>query len=242
VTDRAPLRAVLLDLDDTLYDHSGTSRAAMQVLYGACGALQSRAFDECAAEHARILEELHLLVITGRASVEHMRAERFRRLLAWSGWPPDEPLERELVKQYREAYMARRQIVPGALELLQALRARGMLTVVVSNNMLDEQEAKLRFLGLRELVDLLVVSEVVGVPKPDARIFQAALALAGCGVGQAVMLGDSWQNDIAGARALGMRAVWLNRFGAPHPEPGAVPELRALAPADEVVALLVGQE
>lgn len=42
------------------------------------------------------------------------------------------------------------------------------------------------------------------------------------------MLGDSWTNDVLGARAAGIRAVWFNRFAQPNPEPDRVPEIESL--------------
>ena len=51
------------------------------------------------------------------------------------------------------------------------------------------------------------------------------------------MLGDAWQADIVGARAAGLRTVWLNRKGASSPDP-SVPELASLEPLDRARAIL----
>lgn len=86
--------------------------------------------------------------------------------------------------------------------------------------------------GLLEHVDAVVTSAQVGVAKPDPRIFEHALALAGTPPGEAVHVGDSVENDIGGARAAGIRALLVARDGA---APAGVESIRSLA---ELPALL----
>jgi putative hydrolase of the HAD superfamily len=64
---------------------------------------------------------------------------------------------------------------------------------------------------LLELVDAVVTSAEVGVAKPDPEVFHRALALAGVGPEAAVHVGDSPDNDVAGARAAGVRPVLVSR-------------------------------
>jgi FMN phosphatase YigB (HAD superfamily) len=52
------------------------------------------------------------------------------------------------------------------------------------------------------------------------------------------MIGDAWQNDIIGARAAGIRAIWLNRYGVPCPDPSLASEISAFEPLEAVFALL----
>ena len=78
-------------------------------------------------------------------------------------------------------------------------------------------------------MDVLVVSEEAGVAKPSPRIFEIALERVKVRAEDAVMVGDSWTNDVEGARAAGLRAIWFNREGRDSPDP-TVPVLRSLAP------------
>ena len=87
----------------------------------------------------------------------------------------------------------------------------------MSNNLFDEQREKLEECGLAPFVDALVVSERVGVSKPDPAIFVAALDALQRRAGDAVMVGDSWSADIAGARAAGIHPIWFNPLGAKRP-------------------------
>jgi HAD superfamily hydrolase (TIGR01549 family) len=141
---------------------------------------------------------------------------------------------------YRTGYIQARRSVPGARPFLETIRQRATV-VIVSNNLLHEQQEKLRDCRLDGYIDVLVVSEEVGVSKPDARIFEIALERAGAGPQEAVMIGDSWANDVEGARSAGIRAVWFNRDGRPSPDP-AVPVLRSLEISPETLRLIFGDE
>jgi putative hydrolase of the HAD superfamily len=106
------------------------------------------------------------------------------------------------------------QPYPEVAGTLTMLRAHGHARLVVSNwdcalpGWLDGA-------GLLELVDGVVTSAVVGAAKPDPAIFAAALERAAAGPEQAVHVGDSLSNDVAGARAAGIRPVLLCRDGPP---------------------------
>jgi putative hydrolase of the HAD superfamily len=233
------VRAVLIDLDDTLFDHQHCAREA---LAGVTRLHEGFAeLDLCALEqaHSRILEELHLDVMAGRIDLDAARVERFRRLYLMAGVEAEPDLSARTAAAYRERYLEARQVVDGAGEFLAAVRARATV-VVVSNNLLEEQQDKLRHCGLEQYVDVLVVSEEAGVSKPDPRIFEIALERANARAGEAVMVGDSWANDVEGARAAGIRAVWFNRDGRLAPDP-AVPVLRSLAPSVETWRVIFGE-
>jgi putative hydrolase of the HAD superfamily len=229
------VRAVLLDLDDTIFDHRETSRRALSALRASFPDLRQFPLDELEQRHARVLEELHRGgVMQGLVSVEAAREERFRRLWRQAGVEATDAVAREAASLYRRTYLAARCLVPGSADLLRAIRPFAQIGIV-TNNILAEQEDKLRQFGLRALVDELVVSAEEGVSKPDPVIFLRALARLGCEASEAVMVGDTWATDIVGATAAGIRAIWLNRRGLPSPDPDLAAEIRSLEPADPIV-------
>jgi putative hydrolase of the HAD superfamily len=235
------MRAVLFDLDDTLFDHRHCTHASLRHVRGLHECFRSLPFDEIARAHAALLEELHGAVMVGRVDVDAARVERFRRLFLSAGVTATDEQARATAAAYRQAYLEARRAIDGAARLLECLRTRRVSVVVVSNNVLEEQREKLRHCGLDAWVDALVVSESEGISKPDPEIFRRALARVGCEAADAVMVGDSWAADIAGARAAGIRAVWFNRLGLPKPEAtDDVLELRSFAPVEPVLEALLG--
>ena len=126
--------------------------------------------------------------------------------------------------------------VPGAQEVLRCLRPRYRLIVATNaaDSGSDQVRAALARVGLDDLVDDVVTSRAVGACKPDPAFFRAALRAASAGrpfsPRRAVMVGDSWENDVAGALAVGLRAVWFNPSGGGRP-------CGAPAPAAEIAKL-----
>ena len=118
-----------------------------------------------------------------------------------------------------------------ALEALPDLHEAGHALVVVSNWDCSLPDW-LGSAGVLELVDAVVTSADVGAAKPDAAVFRRALELAGVDGDGAVHVGDSIDNDVEGARAVGIRAVLVQRGGDP---PAGVEAVRSLT---EVAALL----
>ena len=233
-------RAVLFDLDDTLFDHRRSARAALQEVHRAHAAdLDFPAFER---QHGIYLEEMHLEVLAGRIALDDARRERFRRVFLALGVTLAAPAVDAVASAYRAGYMTARRALHGAAALLTALRPHARI-VIVTNNLLDEQQDKLEYCGLAPMVDALVASEDVGVSKPDPEIFRIALERAGVAADRAVMVGDSWANDIAGASRAGIRAVWFNPEHTPRPaEPANVVEIHALEPAARIVPLLIGEK
>ena len=229
------LRAILFDLDDTLFDHRHCARealAAVQRTYACFAALEFDRFQHAHAEH---LETLHLQVLAGETGIDDARIERFRRLLAAADGAEEEA--EAVARTYRACYVAARQAVPGAKALLAHLRRHARIGVV-SNNLLSEQREKIEQCALDTHIDALIVSEETGVSKPDPRIFEIALAQLGAAPDEALMIGDSWTADIEGARAAGIPAIWFNPSGLQAPDP-SVPQIRQLQPAERVAKTIL---
>jgi putative hydrolase of the HAD superfamily len=117
---------------------------------------------------------------------------------------------------------------PDALEGLADLRDRGYRLVVASNWDCSLPDW-LGPTGLLELVDGVVTSADAGAAKPDPAVFRKALELARVDGAGAVHVGDSLDNDVAGARALGIRAILVQREGEPPPSVESVRSLTELA-------------
>jgi putative hydrolase of the HAD superfamily len=235
------VRAVLFDLDDTLFDHRLCARTALSELHGAHAGFQGTTLDDFERLHAGFLEKLHQRVLNGELPLDEARRERFRRLFEAVGLPADDETIAAAAATYREGYRKVWQPVAGARRLLELVKRRARIGVV-SNNLVDEQVDKLRHCGFADYIDDLTVSENAGVSKPDPEIFRISLRRLQCGADAAVMVGDSWAADIVGARAAGIRAIWFNPSGKPVPEPDAgVTILRSLEPPEEPLAAIFGE-
>ena len=232
------LRGVLFDMDDTLFDHNHATVCATGAIHSEEAAFACWTPDELRRRHSLILELIHEDVLAGRLQIDEARRERFRRLLLEAG-ASGPTLDRapSLAVRYRTEYELGWRPVAGALPLLAALKARGAVVGIVTNNVKSEQTIKLERCGLAPYVDALITSEETGIQKPDPRIFEVALDQLGLAADETAMVGDVWRTDIAGAQAAGLRPVWFNWRGLPEVDAG-VAQVPALTPVEAVMTAL----
>ena len=102
---------------------------------------------------------------------------------------------------------------PDARAVLGELRRRGLSVGVISNSD-GTAEQSLRDAGLLDAVDFVLDSHLVGVEKPDPRIFRLALARAAVAPGEAAFVGDLYSIDVLGARRAGMIGILMDPIGA----------------------------
>jgi HAD superfamily hydrolase (TIGR01549 family) len=236
------LKAVLFDLDDTLFDHRYSSREALSVLLREYSPdLGNVAMDELEVVNLEILNTVHVEVLAGTLTPDEARVKRFGLLLRNYGLEPSPKELDSVAANYRSSYQLSRRATPGAIPLLHALRNRGLKTAIVTNNLVDEQMDKLRHCKLLELINCIVISEEAGYIKPDVRIFETALERLQCDPHETIMIGDSWDNDILGAQAAGIPAVWYNCYSKELPDK-SVPEIRSLEDSNVILRLLLPQQ
>ena len=147
-----------------------------------------------------------------------------------SGLPADERLSGVGTAELTEALLASLQFSAfhDARPALELARARGQRVIVVSNWDVSLEEVLSR-VGLAGLLNAVVTSASVGVRKPAVAIFERALALAGARADEAVHVGDSVEDDVAGAHAAGIEPVLVRRDdGAGPPGVRTIATLAAL--------------
>jgi putative hydrolase of the HAD superfamily len=156
------------------------------------------------------------------------RREAWRRALA-DQRIDDPDLAADLGERFARERRRRHETFADAEAALAELGARHRLALV-TNGAACLQREKLEASGLGRHFDAVVVSAELGVGKPEPEIFEAALDRLGAAPGEAAMVGDTIDRDIAGATAAGLAAIWLNRAGRPAPPEAAPPvEIRGLS-------------
>jgi putative hydrolase of the HAD superfamily len=213
---RARIRAITLDLDDTLWPFLPVIRRAEQVLHDWLLAHAPRTAPVLAARPG-LLRELREAVQRERPELAHdlsgMRLESIRRLLLQAGEGP------ALARPAFDAFFAERQRVvlyDDTLPALDWLAARFAL-VAVSNGNADVARA-----GLGRYFRAAFSASSYGKAKPHADIFHAAAAAAGVPAAAVLHVGDDPRLDVAGAHAAGMLTAWVARADAD----GSLPDWR----------------
>lgn len=225
IIDTREIRTVWVDLDDTIIDFRGNSRRALSRVHAVHPAV-SRLFPDAQSwieAYERHNHQLWALYNRAEITCAYLRDERFIRPLADAGMPRAEAaaLTGELDRLYLDLLARERTLVDGARDLLSRLRGAGLTVGVLSNGFADVQHRKIASAGIGPLIDLTVLSDDIGVNKPDVRIYRHAMESAGNpDPATHLMIGDNPATDIEGAIAAGWHAILFNPTGlltAPPP-------------------------
>lgn len=222
------LTTVFFDLDDTLVDQATAARNAVLAWAGEHG---MRADAALADRWGAVSERHYRRYQLRELSFAEQRRERVREFLPGHRDAPDEVADR-LFDGYLARYEAGWTVFGDAVPALRRAREVGLLVGVLTNGEESHQQLKLRMLALEPEVDVLVSSSTLSAGKPDPRAFLEACARVGAEPGATLMVGNSLDHDVTGARAAGLRAVLLDRADA-HADTG-VPRVRSLAELDFV--------
>lgn len=209
------IRAIVFDLDDTLYPEREYTRSGAR-------AVAARLGDPQAAEELLAFEE------------EDPAGPLYSRWLELRGWDERDRLP-ELLRVHR-GHAPRIALAPEVRALLVRLRAAYGLGLV-SDGRLEQQQAKADALGLELLLDAVVFSDALGRAswKPNPAPYHRALELLGAPASQAVYVGDNPAKDFLGARRAGLRSVRLRRPDGLHAR--AEPASAEAAPDAEIGCL-----
>ena len=201
-------RAILLDALGTLLELQAPL-PALQALMRERHGVEVSAQDGRSALHAEMRHyRANCVRAANAASLLELRLECAGIIATALGGRAQELGARELLPTLLDSL--RFAPFPEVPQTLARWREHGLRLVVASNWDVSLHEV-LERTGLRGLLDGVATSAEVGSAKPSGELFAAALELAGAAAAEAVHVGDSLEEDIAGARAAGIEAVWVRR-------------------------------
>jgi len=209
---RNEIKAVLFDIDDTLFDRKKAVKMVLRQMIGKLPDLFSSVPEEKVMEAFREADRMALKIFNKGASGEVARAQRSRRFLRTLGLP--EEFSDKITIMYIGAYPALSVSVKDAKRVVEKL-AKIFPLGIISNAFPDIQYHKIEGLGIRHLFQLILLSEEIGIRKPDKAIFQEAANRLGKQPDDCLFVGDSYDTDIIGAKRSGMKACWFNRDDNP---------------------------
>ncbi|WP_186313635.1 HAD family hydrolase [Paenarthrobacter nicotinovorans] len=221
---------LLVDLDNTLVDRAAAFNAWARSFIGTLGG---------PATDAEWLIDADQDGYESRDSLAHAIGQRFETA-------PDTGEIRHMLLFDHVPLMTLDQSVTSALG---NAREAGWKIGIVTNGATKQQTLKIRRLGLEAFVDAVIISEAVGVKKPDPEIFRIATASLGATGATGVtgwMVGDHPTADIAGGRRAGLKTAWVSRGKTWAGDTGslglAAPDLVAPTAAEAINAVVCGQQ
>lgn len=219
---KARPKAVLFDLDGTLFDRDASFLELVQAQYY-----------EFLTEIAGVSKEAFVRRVV--EFDEHGYADKFavyREVATEFSLP--QSLATRLTGHFHRTYALFSKCFPEVPATLTDLRRLGMRLGIITNGSTNMQERKVHELGIADLIDELLISEKEGLRKPDPRIFERALGRFGLSAAEAWYVGDHPTVDIRGAFDAGLTPIWRC---TPYWKPPEVP-CRAISSIDELMQML----
>lgn len=190
------IEAVLFDLDGTLLDRDTSIQRFIAAQYGRLGNYLSHI--PKADYVSRFIElDCHGHVWKDKVYQE-LVAEFGVRGLGWQA----------LLQDYETQFQAHCVPFPFLVEVLSELKQQGYLLGIVSNGLGTFQTRAIEGLGIQDYFEVILISEIEQVRKPQAEIFHRAVKQLGVTSERSVFIGDHLEADIMGAKNAGMRAIW----------------------------------
>ena len=206
------LKAVLMDIDDTLLDFGKCAEQAMRIGFAERGL----PFDNSTyAVFTRINDVLWQQIERGELTTQQLFEFRWNRIFEALGIEADGvAFEKRFLDLLYETAIP----VDGADEICRYLKGKYILCAA-SNAFHDQQLNRLSMSGFLPYFDHVFVSESLGYRKPEKAFFDACRAfLPDVAADECVMIGDSLTADIAGGKNAGMKTIWYNHAHRPVPE------------------------
>ena len=206
-----PYRYYLIDLDRTLWDFDSNSEHAIGLLISRnpvlCRAIQEK--EGCGEDslhrffmrYDKLNHRLWAMYERGEMSKEDLRWKRFYEAFRWYG-VEDEALSRQFGEDYLEQMVCENRLMPGAREMLEAIRAAGGKMAILSNGFREVQYRKL-CLKPRPGIFAYAVETLSGIKRTEGDRWREAKRTT-------LMIGDDPVNDIEGAQIFGIDQFYYN--------------------------------
>jgi putative hydrolase of the HAD superfamily len=209
-----PYKNLFFDFDDTLWDTNTNNRECLREIYADYRfdryyASFETFYDYYSAYNLKLWKQYHHHEIDRQTLI----VERFRHVLAPAGLTDAESALR-LNRDFLARTTLKTVLVPGVVDLLEYLRPSYRM-YILSNGFRELQVKKLNLSGLNQYFDRVILSEDAGIQKPHRKIFDFALKNTNSRRNESLMIGDSWDADIAGACHSNMDQIWFNPQNLP---------------------------
>ena len=203
------ISTVIFDIDNTLYDFDLGHEAGMNAVL--CYCKDNLGIKK---KEARALIKEAMEIQIERAGMQngaiHNRLIRFQIMLEKRGLPIF-PHALNLMELYWNTLLDTAVPEEGLRDLLNELKLRGIKLGIGTNMTAEIQFEKLEVLELDSFFDFIVTSEEINIDKPDPRFFELCVKKAGYSSAEIAFIGDSYDIDIRGAEAVGMKGVLYTR-------------------------------
>ena len=200
---------IYFDLDDTLLDHHNAEEAALEDVYDNFGFAKKISLNTLKQNYSSINKKLWKQYSNGLIDRSILQRNRIEKTLEVLDLEPEK--WRETAGYYKNAYKKHWQWIEGKRDIFEYI-AEQYPTGLLTNGFAEVQKLKYEQFRFNEYVSNFIISEEVGVMKPQSGIFEYATQKAEAEPAQILYIGDSLHSDVRGGSNYGWNVVWYNRL------------------------------
>lgn len=207
------IKAVIFDLDNTVYDYDFCHNKSMSMLCSyAC-----QSFSLTEEQFYKLFDNAKEDVKNqlGEVGASHNRILYMQVLSEFIGLPPTK-YALAMYDVYWNTMLDNMTLFPYVKELMGYLKSKGIVIAVLTDLTAHIQHRKIQRLGLDNYIDVLVTSEEAGQEKPSKVAFERVIRKLKFEPEEILMIGDSLSKDIKGAEHMGMNAIMFSLEDAEH--------------------------
>ena len=201
---------ILMDIDDTIFDFQAGNRRAVAQLMEELGLASPTVFEEYQAINHACWEALE----RGEMTQAQLQVIRWARFLEKYNIDRDAV---QVADRFVEILGQQCILLPHAEEAVRFISSR-MPVIIVTSGITKVQKSRIALSSIRDVISGLIISQELGVSKPNPEIFHYALKQFDLRPEEALVIGDSPSSDIRGANNAGIDACWYNPKGKTLPE------------------------
>ncbi|WP_124980119.1 YjjG family noncanonical pyrimidine nucleotidase [Nonlabens xiamenensis] len=206
---------IFFDLDHTLWDFDLNSKLAYQQIF------TEHNVDLNLEKFIEVYQPLNLqfwrMFRENKISKEDLRFQRLHQTFEACGFHVSPEKINLFADLYIEYLPNNNHLFAGCIAMLEQLKQKYKLHLI-TNGFNGVQQRKIKMAGLKDYFDVVLTAEAAGVKKPSPEIFHQALRLSGAIPENSLMIGDSYEADILGARTVGIPTIWFHTTDQEIPE------------------------
>lgn len=204
-------KAVIFDLDGTLFDHHGSVKKALKIIYNSDSSFQKINFNDFISLYHNILNIFFEQYLSREISWKNQRVYRIKALYAYFDIVLDEEEAYNVFLEYESLHKLNWKVYDKANILIESLKRIDYKIGLITNGNRQKQIDKLKKTGLINYFDSIIISGDTEVSKPDSSIFNMSLNELEIKNREALFVGDSLKSDIKGANNSGIDSAYIVR-------------------------------
>lgn len=209
---------LFFDLDHTLWDFHNNQIITLKALFKSYNLVRFfKDFDDFFEQYMPINTGLWHEYQHGRIPKRAVKVGRFHQTFSQAGFD-DIAVAEAFANDFVSGNSLQTMVIPNAIDVLEYLKKKRYHLYIITNGFREAQHTKMEKSGLTPFFERIFISEDIGASKPHRDFFEYAIKSANAKKAESLVIGDSLENDIKGAREFGVDQVYFNPEKVPHEE------------------------